>query len=290
MRRECRIRQPAASTPPTRGRGRRPYRGSCGPDGAAASRGGGAPLGAPNLSGDENRLMLAGNPHQFQFGDDGGERLLTGVEIGAGEVREGGMIDDDRRPAAALCERGERRPSERVAKGVVDSLDKTSAMRSRRSGRREESVSLVAADDGDARAPERRGSRGIPVSFAAWVDAGTRTSVGGGWRERDVGRDVEVVVTTGVLYGDSDFAPHGHVVRLRASRPTERQPSMWRRPCFNAVLRGSCAAMESSGRASQRSAGNRGGARSATRAGWSRASRRRSWGSRPCAPTRRSPP
>ena len=32
--------------------------------------------------------------------------------------------------------------------------------------------------------------------------------------KRDVGRDVEVVVTTGVLEGDSDFAPHGHVVRL----------------------------------------------------------------------------
>jgi hypothetical protein len=30
----------------------------------------------------------------------------------------------------------------------------------------------------------------------------------------DLGPDVEVLVTTGVLDGDSRFAPHGHVVRL----------------------------------------------------------------------------
>jgi hypothetical protein len=30
----------------------------------------------------------------------------------------------------------------------------------------------------------------------------------------DHGRDVAVVITTGVLAGDSAFAPHGHVVRL----------------------------------------------------------------------------
>jgi uncharacterized protein YihD (DUF1040 family) len=31
----------------------------------------------------------------------------------------------------------------------------------------------------------------------------------------DVGREVGITITTGVLEGDSHFAPHGHVVRLR---------------------------------------------------------------------------
>jgi hypothetical protein len=31
----------------------------------------------------------------------------------------------------------------------------------------------------------------------------------------DVGREIAVTITTGVLEGDSEFAPHGHVVRLR---------------------------------------------------------------------------
>ena len=30
----------------------------------------------------------------------------------------------------------------------------------------------------------------------------------------DVGREIAVTITTGVLEGDSHFAPHGHVVRL----------------------------------------------------------------------------
>jgi hypothetical protein len=34
-------------------------------------------------------------------------------------------------------------------------------------------------------------------------------------RTHDVGREIAVTVTTGVLEGDSRFAPHGHVVRLR---------------------------------------------------------------------------
>jgi hypothetical protein len=34
---------------------------------------------------------------------------------------------------------------------------------------------------------------------------------------RDVGREIAVTVTTGVLEGDSVFAPHGHVVRIRVS-------------------------------------------------------------------------
>jgi hypothetical protein len=32
----------------------------------------------------------------------------------------------------------------------------------------------------------------------------------------DVGRDVEVLATTGMLEGDGFFAPHGHTVRIRA--------------------------------------------------------------------------
>ena len=31
----------------------------------------------------------------------------------------------------------------------------------------------------------------------------------------DVGREIAVTITTGVLDGESAFAPHGHVVRLR---------------------------------------------------------------------------
>jgi hypothetical protein len=33
----------------------------------------------------------------------------------------------------------------------------------------------------------------------------------------DVGREIAVTITTGVLEGDSHFAPHGHVVRLRVT-------------------------------------------------------------------------
>jgi hypothetical protein len=34
-------------------------------------------------------------------------------------------------------------------------------------------------------------------------------------RSTDVGRDVELFVTTGMLDGDGAFAPHGHTVRIR---------------------------------------------------------------------------
>ena len=34
-------------------------------------------------------------------------------------------------------------------------------------------------------------------------------------RSLDVGRDVELFVTTGMLEGDGQFAPHGHTVRIR---------------------------------------------------------------------------
>jgi hypothetical protein len=34
-------------------------------------------------------------------------------------------------------------------------------------------------------------------------------------RSPDVGRDVELFVTTGMLEGDGVFAPHGHTVRIR---------------------------------------------------------------------------
>lgn len=37
-------------------------------------------------------------------------------------------------------------------------------------------------------------------------------------RSPDVGTDVEVFVTTGMLEGDSVFAPHGHTVRIRVVR------------------------------------------------------------------------
>ena len=37
-------------------------------------------------------------------------------------------------------------------------------------------------------------------------------------RSPDVGRDVELFVTTGMLEGDGHFAPHGHTVRFRVSR------------------------------------------------------------------------
>ena len=46
--------------------------------------------------------------------------------------------------------------------------------------------------------------------------------------KRDVGQEVEVVVTTGVLEGDSDFAPHGHVVRLSVeTEGSAEQPLKW---------------------------------------------------------------
>jgi hypothetical protein len=34
-------------------------------------------------------------------------------------------------------------------------------------------------------------------------------------RSADVGRDVEIHATTGMLEGDSAFAPHGHTVQIR---------------------------------------------------------------------------
>jgi hypothetical protein len=34
-------------------------------------------------------------------------------------------------------------------------------------------------------------------------------------RSPDVGKDVEIFVTTGMLEGDGEFAPHGHTVRIR---------------------------------------------------------------------------
>ena len=34
-------------------------------------------------------------------------------------------------------------------------------------------------------------------------------------RSPDVGRDVELFITTGMLEGDGRFAPHGHTVRIR---------------------------------------------------------------------------
>ncbi len=34
--------------------------------------------------------------------------------------------------------------------------------------------------------------------------------------EPDVGKDVELLVTTGMLEGQTPFVPHGHTVRLRA--------------------------------------------------------------------------
>ena len=34
-------------------------------------------------------------------------------------------------------------------------------------------------------------------------------------RSADVGRDVEILATTGMLEGDGAFAPHGHSVRIR---------------------------------------------------------------------------
>jgi hypothetical protein len=34
-------------------------------------------------------------------------------------------------------------------------------------------------------------------------------------QSRDVGRDVELLATTGMLEGDGVFAPHGHTVRIR---------------------------------------------------------------------------
>lgn len=34
---------------------------------------------------------------------------------------------------------------------------------------------------------------------------------------QDVGREIAVTATTGVLEGDSVFAPHGHVVRIRVT-------------------------------------------------------------------------
>ena len=37
-------------------------------------------------------------------------------------------------------------------------------------------------------------------------------------RSTDVGRDVELFVTTGMLEGDGSFAPHGHTVRVRVRR------------------------------------------------------------------------
>lgn len=36
-------------------------------------------------------------------------------------------------------------------------------------------------------------------------------------RSPDVGRDVEIFATTGMLEGDGDFAPHGHTVRIRVT-------------------------------------------------------------------------
>ena len=37
-------------------------------------------------------------------------------------------------------------------------------------------------------------------------------------RVTDVGKDVELVVTTGMLEGDGVFAPHGHTVRIAVRR------------------------------------------------------------------------
>jgi hypothetical protein len=34
----------------------------------------------------------------------------------------------------------------------------------------------------------------------------------------DAGREAELLVTTGMLAGDGDFAPHGHVVRITVRR------------------------------------------------------------------------
>jgi hypothetical protein len=36
-------------------------------------------------------------------------------------------------------------------------------------------------------------------------------------RVADVGKEVEVFATTGMLEGDGDFAPHGHTVRIRVT-------------------------------------------------------------------------
>ena len=74
-------------------------------------------------------------------------------------------------------------------------------------------------------------------------------------RSSDVGKDVELLVTTGMLEGDGVFAPHGHTVRIsRAPRLSGRT-------------------RESRGTAGRRSGGTRAAARPATRGGWSCASR-----------------
>ena len=63
----------------------------------------------------------------------------------------------------------------------------------------------------EASAPPREAAFALLGSFA---EASTHVVE----RGPDVGRDVELFATTGMLEGDGGFAPHGHTVRIRVRR------------------------------------------------------------------------
>ena len=70
-------------------------------------------------AGDEDRVLLGGHPEPLELVDHGGDRLLARVDRGAREGQRA-RLDDDRDPAAARGEIGERRAGERIAERLAD--------------------------------------------------------------------------------------------------------------------------------------------------------------------------
>ena len=70
-------------------------------------------------SGDQDRVLLGGHPEPLELVDHGGDRLLARVDRGARE-RQRARLDDDRDPAAARDEIGQRRARERIAERLAD--------------------------------------------------------------------------------------------------------------------------------------------------------------------------
>ena len=108
-------------------------------------------------SGDQDRVPLGGHPEPLELVDHGGDRLLARIDRSAGKGQRAGL-DDDRDPAAAGGEIGERRAGERVAERLADRGGDVAQRIERRRGHQQQRV-VVHRDERHPGAGEERNAR-----------------------------------------------------------------------------------------------------------------------------------
>ena len=107
-------------------------------------------------SGDQDRVLLGGHPEPLELVDHGGDRLLARVDRSAREWQRA-RLDDDRDPAAARGEIGQRRARERIAERLADRSGDVAQRVERRRGHQQQRVVVHrderhpgAREEGDA--------------------------------------------------------------------------------------------------------------------------------------------